>query len=140
MSEIWERVRAFFSRIAPDMKKALHIGVVITDRLNHFVQSPGADILTELIKGDWDDKIKEALRVELPKIVVELKLAEKCSTLTDPNEIVACAIEELKQISGDYKSAFLHDLSILIAQIAADGKLSWSDGVYLLQWYYEHRE
>jgi hypothetical protein len=27
---------------------------------------------------------------------------------------------------------------VLVAQVAADGKLTWSDGVYLLQWYYDH--
>jgi hypothetical protein len=39
---------------------------------------------------------------------------------------------------GDIKSAFLHNLSILVAQVAADGKLSWGDGVYILEWYYQH--
>ncbi|WPU96503.1 hypothetical protein SNE25_13345 [Mucilaginibacter sabulilitoris] len=37
------------------------------------------------------------------------------------------------------KGGILHQLSILIAQLAADGKLSWSDGVYLSQWYYEQK-
>jgi hypothetical protein len=37
------------------------------------------------------------------------------------------------------KPGILHQLSILVAQIAADGKLSWSDGVLLSQWYYEHK-
>jgi hypothetical protein len=44
----------------------------------------------------------------------------------------------LQGLDGDIKSGFLHNLSILLAQVAADGKLTWSDGVYVLQWYYQH--
>jgi hypothetical protein len=48
------------------------------------------------------------------------------------------AVKVLQGLDGDIKSAFLHNLSILVAKIAADGKLSWSDGVYVLEWYYQH--
>jgi ferric iron reductase protein FhuF len=44
----------------------------------------------------------------------------------------------LQGLDGDIKSAFLHNISILVAQVAADGKLTWSDGVYILEWYYQN--
>ncbi len=44
-----------------------------------------------------------------------------------------------KSLDGDIKSSFLHTISILVAEAAADGKLTWSDGVYLLEWYYQHK-
>jgi len=44
----------------------------------------------------------------------------------------------LQGLDGDIQSAFLHNLSILVAQVAADGQLTWSDGVYLLEWYYQN--
>jgi hypothetical protein len=44
----------------------------------------------------------------------------------------------LQGLSGDIKSSFLHNLSIFVAQVAADGKLSWSDGVLILEWYYQN--
>jgi hypothetical protein len=97
-----------------------------------------ADVLTALIPGDIDDKVKDLLRAKLPVILTELKLADSCSTLTDPNEITACAVKVLQGLDGDVKSAFLHNLSILVAEVAADGKLSWSDGVYILEWFYQH--
>ena len=83
--------------------------------------------------------IKARLRANLPKILTELKLADKCAGLTDTSAIVKCAIDTLQQTEGDFKSAFLHDLSILVAQVASDGKLDWKDGTYILQWYYTHK-
>jgi hypothetical protein len=78
------------------------------------------------------------LRFELPRIVSNLKLADKCGDQKDPNAIIKCAISTLQSIGKDFEVAFLHSLSIMIAQVAADGKLTWSDGVYLLEWYYKN--
>jgi hypothetical protein len=44
----------------------------------------------------------------------------------------------LQALDGDISSSFLHSLSVLVAEVASDGKLTWSDGVYLLEWYYQH--
>jgi hypothetical protein len=138
LSKIWNQVKALFDGIPAELKIAIHVGVIVTENIKNFVDSPAADVLTALIPGDVDDKIKNWLRAKLPAILTELKLADSCSSLTDPNEITACAVKVLQELDGDIKSAFLHNLSILIAQVAADGKLTWSDGVYVLQWYYQH--
>lgn len=127
-----------FDKFPKAVKAAIHVGVIVTDAIRKFTDSQAADILTAIIPGDLDDKIKNKLREALPKIFIELKLAEQCSGLTDPNEIVQCGIKTLQQIEGDFQSAFLHDLSILIAQVAADGDLDWKDAVYVLQWYYDN--
>src|ERR1700761_2434701 len=138
LSKIWNEAKSLFDGIPPELKTALHIGVLITENIKTFVDSPAADVLTAIIPGDIDDEVKNWLRAKLPFILTELKLADSCSGLTDPDAITACAIKVLQGLDGDVKSAFLHNLSILVAQVAADGKLTWSDGVYILQWYYEH--
>lgn len=140
LSKIWDHLKQLFVSLPQELKTAIHIGVTVTTEINNFVESPGADVLTSIIPGDVDDKIKDALRAKLPQILAELKLADQCAGLTDPNEITACAIKVLQSLDGDIKSSFLHSLSILIAQVASDGKLTWSDGVYILQWYYEHNK
>lgn len=137
--KIWETIEDFFQGLLPELKDAIRIGVTVVQNIKKVMDTPVPDVLTAIIPGDVDDKIKERIREYLPKVLVELRLANECSDLTDPNEIVTCALKTLSQIGDDYQSAFLHDLSVLIAQIAADGKLTWSDGVYLAQWYYSHR-
>ena len=122
--KIWNQIKALFEGIPSELKTAIHIGVLVTENAKNLVDSPAADVLTALIPGSIDDKIKDCLRAKLPAILTELKLADSCSSLTDPNEITACAVKVLQGLDGDVKSAFLHNLSILVAQTAADGKLT----------------
>jgi hypothetical protein len=138
LSKIWAEIKALFDGIPSELKTAIHIGVLVTENIKNFVDSPTADVLTAIIPGDIDDEIKNWLRAKLPEILTELKLADSCSQLTDPSAITACAIKVLQGLDADVQSPFFHSLSVLVAQIAADGKLTWSDGVYLLEWYYQH--
>ena len=138
LTKIWKKIQSLFDGFPAELKESIHIGVLVTENIKNFVDSPAADILTALIPGTIDDAIKELLRAKLPVILTELKLADSCGSLTDPQEITKCAVKVLQQLDGDIKNAFLHNLSILVAQVAADGKLSWSDGVYILEWYYQN--
>ena len=138
LSKIWAEIKALFEGIPSELKTAIHIGVEVTQNIKNFVDSPAADVLTTIIPGDIDDEIKNWLRAKLPGILTKLKLADSCSQLTDPAAITECAIKVLQGLDADVQSPFFHSLSVLIAEVAADGKLSWSDGVYLLEWYYQH--
>jgi hypothetical protein len=139
LKKFWKNIQALFNRIPAELKTAIHTGVVVTENIKTFVESPAADILTLLIPGETDDRIKAALRIALPKILVQLKLADSCSAVTTPDELTICAIKTIQSLSGDLKSAFLHNLSVLIAQVAADGKLTWQDGASVMEWYYQNR-
>src|ERR1700742_4296091 len=119
LTRIWNQIKELFNGIPTELKTAIHIGVLITENIKNFVDSPAADILTAIIPGDIDDEIKTLLRAKLPAILTELKLADSCSSLIDPTEITSCAVKVLQGLDGDIKSAFLHNLSILIAQVAS---------------------
>jgi hypothetical protein len=138
LTKTWTEIKSLFEGIPSELKTAIHIGVQVTQNIKNFVDSPAADVLTAIIPGDIDDEIKNWLRAKLPAILTELKLADSCSGLTDPAAITQCAIKVLQGLDADIQAPFLHSLSVLISQVAADGKLSWSDGVYLLEWYYQH--
>jgi hypothetical protein len=138
IAKIWAGTEGLFSNFPSELKTAIHIGVAVTENLKNFVDSPAADILTAIIPGEIDDQIKNWLRAKLPAILTELKLADSCGALTDPQQITACAVKVLQGLTGDVKSAFLHNLSIFIATVASNGKLSWSDGVTILEWYYQN--
>ena len=138
LTKLWSEIKSMFDGIPSELKVAIHIGVAVTEAVKTFVDSPAADVLTAIIPGDLDDELKDLLRAKLPGILAELKLADSCSGLTDPSQITACAIKVLQGIDGDVSSAFLLNLYLLVAQVAADGKLTWSDGVYILEWYYQN--
>jgi len=138
LTKIWAGVESLFDGFPAELKTAIHIGVIVTENIKTFVDSPAADVLTAIIPGDIDDDIKNWLRAKLPEVLAELKLADSCSGLTDPQQITACAIKVLQGLSGDVQSSFLHSLSIFIAQIASNGALTWADGVTIMQWYYQN--
>lgn len=143
--KIWSAIKNIFDKLPKEFKTAIHIGVTVVDKMKSFVESETADVISSIIPGDIDDKIKGLLRQYLPRIVTEMKLAEQCSELTDPNEIVACAIKTLQQIGGDWisddaKKNFYDSLAVLIAQVASDGKLTWDDAKAVIKWYYDHKK
>src|ERR1700750_1738542 len=104
LAKIWSQIKALFEGIPAELKTAVHIGVVVTQNIKNFVDSPAADIFTTIIPGDIDDDVKNWLRAKLPTILTELKLADSCSGLTDPNAITACAVKVLQELDGDVKS------------------------------------
>src|ERR1700742_3763039 len=115
LTKIWNQVKELFNGIPAELKTAIHVGVLVTENIKTFVDSPVADVLTAIIPGDIDDEIKNLLRAKLPGVLTELRLADSCGQLTDPDEITACAIKVLQGLDGDIKSAFLHNLSIIIS-------------------------
>jgi len=139
LSKIWQEIKDLFSAIPSELRTAIHIGVIVTENVKNFVDSPAADILTTLIPGDADDEIKKLLRAKLPTILAELKLADGCAGLTDPAQITDCAVKVLQSLDKNVQSAFLHNLAIMVTQVVADGKLTWSEGVYLAEWYYQNQ-
>jgi hypothetical protein len=139
LTKLWGTIMSLFNSFPARLKNAVQVGIVITENMKTFVDSPVTDVLTAIIPGELDDKIKQALRAGIPVILSELKLTVQCSNSTDPQEITACAVKVLQELDSGIKSAFLHNLAVLTAQLAADGELSWSDGVCILEWYYQHK-
>ena len=139
LSKIINEIKILFTHIPSELQLAVHIGVIVTENLKSFVNSPAADILTTIIPGNIDNTIVNALKAALPTLLAELKLVDSTYKLSDPEQITAAAIKVLQDMDGDIKSAFLHNIAILVAQIASDGKLTWSDGVYILEWYYQNK-
>jgi hypothetical protein len=139
LKKIWNQIENLFGGLPLGIKTALQIGITVTENIKNFVDSPVADIVTSIIPGNIDDAIKDKLRSSLPILLTELKLVESSLNLTQPGLIIKTAASVIQAMDKNIKPGILHQLSILIAQIAADGKLSWSDGVLLSQWYYEHK-
>jgi hypothetical protein len=138
---LFSNIAAAFTKLLPKLKKAIKVGVEVTEAIKNFDEKNGAvvDILTAIIPGNIDDTVKNAIRAKLPALMVQLRLVDETLGLTDPNEIMAAAMKVLQSLDKEYKSAFLHNMSVIVAQVAADGKLTWSDAIILLEWYYKEK-
>ncbi|MDN5287708.1 MAG: hypothetical protein JWR38_3982 [Mucilaginibacter sp.] len=139
ITKLWNQIKNLFSSLPNELKIAVQIGIVITENIKTLVDSSTADILTAIIPGNIDNIIRDKLKQLLPVLLYELKLVESSLALTQPDAIVKAAIEAIKTLDRNIRPGVLHHLSVLIIQAASDGKLSWSDAVYLSQWYYEQK-
>lgn len=141
LKKIADFIRRLFINISPFLQKAVAIGADVSERIKNFdtANPVVADIITGLIPGTVDDAVKARLREFLPKIAVQLRLVQAAQGLKDPNEIMLAAVKVVQQMDKDYRSGFLHNFAVLAAKVAADGKLSWSDAVFLMEWYYTNQ-
>ncbi|WP_374949631.1 hypothetical protein [Mucilaginibacter sp.] len=131
------KIGAYFSTLPAELRKAVVVAVVVTENLKRFVDSPIADIVTALIPGNADDKVKDLLRAYLPVIVVELGLVKNCSEASSTEEILKCAAQFIQGLpDGQQRTKALQNLSGAITELVADGKFDWADGVYLAKWFY----
>lgn len=137
------KIGQFFSNLFKSLtgiaKKAVAIGVEVTNAIKEFdaLHPEAANLLTALIPGHVDDDIKNKIRAELPLIMVKLKLVDSALDKTDV-EILLAGIQAIQDLTGSQRSVFLNSLSVLIAEVAADGEVDLDDLLYLQKWYYEN--
>jgi phage-related minor tail protein len=141
LHNIWASLSKLFSDLVPKVKAAIHTGVVITDAIKKFDDSTPwvGDLITTLIPGDVDDKIKDKIREALPNIVIELKLVDAAMDKTKPDEILLAAIAALKPIiKSNAGKDFLDSIAVEISIVASDGRLTWDDAKQIVKWYHDH--
>ena len=135
---LWSAIQKLWKKFPAELKTAVHIGISVVENIKAFIDSPVADILTAIIPGDLDDKMKENLRRALPVWLQALRLADDTFSLKDPQAIMETALQSIRELDPVISAGVYHQLSILIAQVAADGKLTWSDGVVVLEYVYKN--
>lgn len=67
-------VSRLFSKIPDELKMQLKVIIQVVENIKYFVDSPAADILTAVIPGEADDKLKQWLRATLPEVLNYLGL------------------------------------------------------------------
>lgn len=141
LKSIWAAISSLWNNLESELKVAIHIGVDVTQAIKTFDDNNPevADIITTLIPGDVDDKIKNSIRAALPNILIKLRLVDAAAQAGSPQDIVRSAIAVIKSLDPSINGNFLDGLSIAIAQVTADGKLTWNDAKYLLKWYYDNQ-
>jgi hypothetical protein len=82
-----------WKKVPEELKEKVSIGVMIVENIKKIIDSPVVDLITNLIPGELDDKVKDYLRKILPVILesyTELNYSEKYSNMNNytlPDEI-----------------------------------------------------
>lgn len=138
LKNIWQFFSQWWSVAEQAVKDNVHTAVVVTENIKNFVDSPIGDFLLsvvdEKVPGDLTSKVKEIL----PKILLALHIVDDCKDLPE-TDALKCVAGKLKLMADDTKDVMYHSLATLLAKELSDGKLSLSDAIAVVEWYYTNK-
>lgn len=138
LAGIWKGITKIWDKAESSVKKLAPAAIAVVQNVKKFIESPVADVITALIPGDIDEKLREKLRQHLPELIIKMQLVEAVAGIEDSNEQLKTIFEKLKLSSNDAQNVFYHGLASLILEKLSDGKLSWSDATIISEYYYQH--
>jgi len=137
MKKIINFLKKLFNKAKFYIQQFVTPAVATVESLKRFIDNPVIDIATAIIPGNLDNAIVEKIRLHLPKVLLVLRISDECLRLTNPDEIILCALNKLKAYGPDEKAVAFHSMAALLAHYMSDGKLSWSEAVHLAEMVYQ---
>lgn len=133
-AKIINSVKAIFGKSFDLLRDYSHVAVKVTDTLKFAVESPFADLATNLIPGDVDRIILAKLRKVLPKVALQTAITHGILSANDKNsDAIINIIKYLKTLNPDARSGFWITFAAQINLALADDKLTLSEAVVLSQ-------
>jgi len=140
MKKFFNFLRNLFRNLKSLAQKFVSPSVEIVENIKRLVDSPLTDILTGLIPGTLDDHIKNKLRQKLPEVLKILRISDECLKLQAADEIILCAIRNLKSYTPDGRAAAYHSIAAMLAHYASDKKITWSEAVHLSELIFKEKK
>lgn len=110
-SSIKTLLRKFDNYVDAHIETALKL----TSALKDIIASPVGDIVTVIIPGDLDNRIRMQLIDALDKSIASLSIIESCKQQTELNEKLKCFVAQLQEHEPHLQEAILHKLASLVA-------------------------
>ena len=115
------------------LNKEIPVAISIVESLKFFVERPETASFVKLTNTGVDDAIHAKALDFLPKLLVQLKIANNCLSLATNDEIIQCALNHLKSLQPTDRYGYWLMISSHLSHYLADGKLSWAEIVTLVQ-------
>ena len=146
LTKIWAFVSKLWNGLSEEAKSLTPIAIAVVQAIKNVMDSPVDDILVyvakQAIPGNADDvlidKVNSVIMEWIPKILLDLNLANAISSIEDPNAQLQAILNALKLSSNETQNIFLHGFASLILEKLSDGNLSWSDSTAISEYYYKH--
>lgn len=144
LAVIWAFVAQLWSKADELVEKVTPIAINVVNALKKVNEGTTGDIIETIlslaIPGKADDAIikviRERLKEILPKVLLQLNLAQSIADIKDPNEQLKAILTAINLSSDETKNAYYHVLCTMILKALADGKLTWSESVQIAEYYY----
>lgn len=133
-TKIINSVKSIFGKGFDLLRDYSHVAVKVTDQLKYVVESPFADLATNLIPGDIDRIILVKLRKVLPKVAMQVAITHGILSTNDKNSnAIISIVEYLKTLNPEARIGFWITFSAQINIALSDDKLTLSEAVILAQ-------
>lgn len=143
LQNILLKIKNFFSKAEDQTKKLTLIAIKLTEGLKIVMDGPVDDVVLSIVKAaipassPWIDAAKAFVDKYLPTTILSLKMVNSIANITDKNEQLKAILAQFKFSEDMEKNAAYHDFCAKAIFCLADGKLTWSECVYLAQSGYE---
>jgi hypothetical protein len=138
LKKLWEGIKKIFMGLRSKSKAWVTIAIQVVEGIKTVMATPVADVITSIIPGSADDKVKEVIRLWVPKVLLQLHMVEAIIDIKDPNEQLNAILAKIKLSDKETRNIIWHGLGSLIIEKLSDGKFSWQDSVAVAQYYYDH--
>lgn len=138
INRIFSWVKSLFASIPKEIREYASQSLEITTNIQKFLESPIADIVTGIIPGTWDDKLKDLAVKYLAEAIPCLTIVDECQS-DDPQEMIKCWVTKLGEYKPDVRNALLFKLAtILTDKFDKDETLKQSFYALAVQANYAH--
>lgn len=145
-ARMWAFLVNLFNKVDKLVEKVAPVAINIVEEIKKINESTTGDIieliLSKAIPGIKDDiliaTIRARLKEILPKLLLQMNIANSISQIEDPNEQLKAIINAINMSPDETKNMYYHGLCTLILQSLSDGKLTWSESVQVAEYYYVH--
>lgn len=143
LQNILLKIKGFFTKAEDQTKKLTLIAIKLTEGLKLVMDSQVDDIvlgIVGIVFPSYDpliDKAKAYVEKYLPTTILSLKMVNSIANITDPKEQLVQILHLFKLSDDMEKNAAYHDFCVKAIFCLADGKLTWTECVYLAESGYE---
>ena len=116
----------------------LDLVIQIVNNIRSAVASPLAILITDLIPTTIDDTIRVALVRGLPVLIAGLMFARQALEKPEEGADINDLLGKVKFSDKPDQDALWHALASRLLIILSDGKVTWSEAVQILEYYYKN--
>ena len=126
LSDLWHKKM-------PKRKTEIEYGIELVEKLRTVLQHPLEDYLNYLISDTDDSNIIKTIKSKLPCILIDLNLVDRVINKKDSNAVIISAAKCLHSKHGPVQYAFFHSIACIVADIASNGELTWTEIVAIIE-------
>jgi len=112
--------------------------IEIVNNVRRVAASPVVVLLTDLIPTTIDDTIRLALVNGLPVLLTGLTFAKQLLAGQDKDTAISELLAHVSFSDKADQDALWHALAARLLMILSDGKVTWSEAVQVLEYYYKN--